>query len=101
MMFFLRLGLSDKEKAKEFLFMRQVYGRSALLLSGGGGLGIYHMGVVKALLEVGMLPRVISGSSAGSIVGQLKFVSKQTLACFWSQVYRDRFEFAKIDENKK
>jgi TAG lipase / steryl ester hydrolase / phospholipase A2 / LPA acyltransferase len=31
-------------------------------------LGFYHMGVVKTLLEQGVLPRVISGSSAGSLV---------------------------------
>ena len=38
------------------------------MLSGGGVLGFYHLGVVKTLLEQGLLPRVISGSSAGSIV---------------------------------
>jgi len=44
------------------------YGRSALMLSGGGVLGFYHLGVVKSLLDHGLLPRVISGSSAGSLV---------------------------------
>ncbi len=44
------------------------FGRSALMLSGGGVLGFYHLGVVKTLLEQGLLPRVISGSSAGSLV---------------------------------
>jgi len=44
------------------------YGRSGLMLSGGGVLGFYHLGVVKALLQQGLLPRVISGSSAGSLV---------------------------------
>jgi predicted acylesterase/phospholipase RssA len=29
--------------------------------------GLYHMGVVKALLENNLLPRVISGSSAGAL----------------------------------
>jgi TAG lipase/steryl ester hydrolase/phospholipase A2/LPA acyltransferase len=28
----------------------------------------YHLGVVKTLLQQGLLPRVISGSSAGSLV---------------------------------
>jgi hypothetical protein len=41
---------------------------SLLRLSGGGYLGYYHMGVVKALWTQVMLPRVISGSSAGSIM---------------------------------
>lgn len=44
------------------------FGRSGLMLSGGGVLGFYHLGVVKALLQQGLLPRVISGSSAGSLV---------------------------------
>lgn len=39
-----------------------------LRLSGGAYLGYYHMGVVKALYQEGLLPRVISGASAGSII---------------------------------
>jgi len=44
------------------------FGRSALMLSGAGALGPFHVGVTKALLEQGLLPDVISGSSAGSFV---------------------------------
>lgn len=47
---------------------RHSYGRTALLLSGGAYLGYYHMGVVKALFREGLMPRVISGASAGSII---------------------------------
>lgn len=47
---------------------RQAFGRSALLLSGGGTLGMNHVGVVTALYHEGLLPRIISGASAGSIV---------------------------------
>jgi TAG lipase/steryl ester hydrolase/phospholipase A2/LPA acyltransferase len=43
-------------------------GRSALLLSGGGIMGGYHLGFIKQLYEHDMLPRIISGSSAGSII---------------------------------
>jgi TAG lipase/steryl ester hydrolase/phospholipase A2/LPA acyltransferase len=39
-----------------------------LLLSGGGTLGMNHVGVLAALTERKMLPRIISGTSAGSIV---------------------------------
>ncbi len=42
-------------------------GAPALMLSGGGTFGIYHLGVVKALLEQNLLPDIISGSSMGSI----------------------------------
>jgi NTE family protein len=38
------------------------------MLSGGGLLGLFHFGVVKALFEQDLLPRSISGSSMGSIV---------------------------------
>jgi TAG lipase/steryl ester hydrolase/phospholipase A2/LPA acyltransferase len=47
---------------------RHAYGRTALLLSGGAALGFYHVGVVKALIENRLMPRVIGGSSAGSIL---------------------------------
>jgi len=47
---------------------RHSYGRTALLLSGGAALGFYHVGVVKTLMENRLMPRVLGGSSAGSIV---------------------------------
>ena len=42
-----------------------------LSLSGGGARGIGHIGVLKALEEIGIKPHVISGASSGSIVGAL------------------------------
>ncbi|CBX94480.1 hypothetical protein IAQ61_009678 [Plenodomus lingam] len=48
---------------------RQAFGRTALLLSGGGTFGMNHIGVIKALWEARLLPRIVSGASAGSIVG--------------------------------
>jgi uncharacterized membrane protein YgcG len=51
-----------------FIETRHAYGRTALCLSGGAVMGMHHAGVVKALLENGLLPAVISGASAGSIV---------------------------------
>ena len=47
---------------------RHSYGRTALLLSGGAALGFYHVGVVQTLMENRLMPRVIGGSSAGSLV---------------------------------
>eukprot|EP01063_Lacrimia_lanifica_P000821 TRINITY_DN1040_c0_g1_i1.p1 TRINITY_DN1040_c0_g1~~TRINITY_DN1040_c0_g1_i1.p1 ORF type:complete len:649 (+),score=260.26 TRINITY_DN1040_c0_g1_i1:72-2018(+) len=44
------------------------YGNTTLCLSGGAMLGLYHIGVIKALLEAKTLPRIISGTSAGAIV---------------------------------
>lgn len=40
-------------------------------LSGGGVRGISHLGVLKALNEVGIIPTKISGTSAGAIAGAM------------------------------
>jgi NTE family protein len=60
--------ISLTDKLDFFYRANHCYGRSALMLSGGGILGFYHLGVVKALMEKKLLPRVISGSSAGSMI---------------------------------
>ena len=57
-----------EKKITFFTESRYAYGKTALLLSGGGGLGMYHLGVIKALYEQNLLPRIIAGTSAGSIV---------------------------------
>jgi TAG lipase/steryl ester hydrolase/phospholipase A2/LPA acyltransferase len=55
---------------------RQSFGNTALMLSGGGTLGMCHIGVVKCLLDEGLLPRIVCGSSAGSIVGSVLCTQK-------------------------
>ncbi len=50
---------------------RQSFGGTALLLQGGATFGIVHLGVVKALNEAGVLPRVICGSSVGALIAAL------------------------------
>jgi TAG lipase / steryl ester hydrolase / phospholipase A2 / LPA acyltransferase len=60
--------LDADAKLKFFKDTAESFGRSALMLSGGATLGLFHVGVVKALLREDLLPEVISGSSAGSIV---------------------------------
>lgn len=64
----LKSAIDCKESLEGMLFSRQSFGRSALLLSGGGTFGMSHVGVLKALFEAKLLPRIISGASAGSIV---------------------------------
>ncbi|KAJ1607062.1 signal peptide-containing and transmembrane domain-containing protein [Cryptosporidium canis] len=46
-------------------------GKTALCLSGGGALAMYHLGVVKVLLEQNIMPKIINGTSGGSIVAAL------------------------------
>lgn len=62
-------GLESKYILEQVLSSRQAFGRSALLLSGGATFGMNHIGVLRALWEARLLPRIISGASAGSIVG--------------------------------
>lgn len=64
-------GLEPSDLLEQFVASRQAFGRSALLLSGGATLGMYHIGVLKTLFEADLLPRIISGSSAGSIVSSV------------------------------
>ncbi|MCF0061164.1 patatin-like phospholipase family protein [Dyadobacter chenwenxiniae] len=42
-----------------------------LVLSGGGARGIAHIGAVKALIESGIKPDIISGTSSGAFVGAM------------------------------
>ncbi|KAL1966423.1 hypothetical protein VTN77DRAFT_4565 [Rasamsonia byssochlamydoides] len=52
----------------QLLLARQAFGRSAMLFSGGATFGMCHIGVLKALWEARLVPRIVSGASAGSIV---------------------------------
>lgn len=61
-------GLELKYILDQLLAARQAFGRTALLFSGGATFGMTHIGVLKALYEARMIPRIISGASAGSIV---------------------------------
>lgn len=90
--------LDLKAKHDFFMNIRQSFGRTALLLSGGGTLGmsfvvfhvqmswhnnhmnlcvcvdyigLNHIGVIKCLHEAQLLPRIISGASSGSIMASL------------------------------
>jgi TAG lipase / steryl ester hydrolase / phospholipase A2 / LPA acyltransferase len=66
-----KANLDSRHVYEELLRTRQSFGRSALLLSGGGTFGMTHTGVVRTLWENDLLPRIISGSSAGSIVASV------------------------------
>lgn len=63
--------LPDTLKLETFVKLRRAFGRTALLLSGGATFGMNHVGVLKALFELSLLPRIISGSSAGAIIASV------------------------------
>src|SRR3546814_8960129 len=65
------MELAELPHAAKLKFFQEIelsFGRSALMLSGGATLGLFHVGVVKALYRESLLPPVMSGSSAGSVV---------------------------------
>jgi TAG lipase/steryl ester hydrolase/phospholipase A2/LPA acyltransferase len=57
-----------RERLDFFNQVRHAYGKSALLLSGGSTMGLSHFGVLQALHELKLLPRILSGASAGALV---------------------------------
>lgn len=60
-------GLTEQQKLEQFKQAERNFGRAALMLSGGGTFGIYHIGVMSALIQADLLPTVISGTSMGAI----------------------------------
>ena len=63
--------ISFEEKLDFFRRASHCFGRTALMLSGSGSLLYYHFGVARALHNEDLLPRVLSGSSGGSLAGGL------------------------------
>eukprot|EP00928_Gymnodinium_smaydae_P071926 TRINITY_DN55399_c0_g1_i1.p1 TRINITY_DN55399_c0_g1~~TRINITY_DN55399_c0_g1_i1.p1 ORF type:complete len:655 (-),score=72.93 TRINITY_DN55399_c0_g1_i1:157-2121(-) len=79
---------SDVTLAAKLAFFQETkhsFGRSALLLSGGASLGMYHFGVIKTLHTNCLLPRILAGTSAGSIVcGTVATRTDEELAELWA-----------------
>lgn len=53
--------------------MKQNMGRTALMLSGGGAQAMYHLGIIRALIQSRLYDdiKVISGTSGGSIIAAM------------------------------
>lgn len=71
-------GIEDKYVLGMLTQTRKNIGRTALVLSGGGCFGMFHIGVLASLLETESLPRIVSGSSAGAIVASILCVHNKT-----------------------
>ncbi|KAH9076980.1 patatin-domain-containing protein [Lactarius deliciosus] len=63
--------LRNEEKKQFFRNANTNLGLTALCLSGGATFAYYHFGVVKAFLDANLLPRIITGTSAGALVAAL------------------------------
>jgi len=61
-------GLTDAARWGRFERARANLGSTALMLSGGGAWGLYHLGVVRALQQAELLPTTLCGSSMGAII---------------------------------
>lgn len=61
-------GMDLQTKLASFQGQANNVGTPALLLSGGASLGLFHIGVVKALWERDLLPQIVSGASTGSMI---------------------------------
>eukprot|EP00475_Leptophrys_vorax_P013103 TRINITY_DN19485_c0_g1_i1.p1 TRINITY_DN19485_c0_g1~~TRINITY_DN19485_c0_g1_i1.p1 ORF type:complete len:670 (-),score=152.29 TRINITY_DN19485_c0_g1_i1:1680-3689(-) len=90
--------ISNNRKLAFFNETRHAFGRSALLLSGGATLGLYHAGVIKALHENGLLPRVVSGASVGSIFAA--YIGTRTDAELKDFTVPGKFQFAFFPSGK-
>ncbi|CAO3630213.1 unnamed protein product [Cunninghamella blakesleeana] len=63
--------ISYSEKRLAFKLYSKNYGKTAFCLSGGAGFGYFHLGVIRALLDQKLLPPIITGTSAGSLMGAI------------------------------
>ena len=93
--------LTLENKIKFFENCKKAYGQPALMFSGGATLGLFHSGVVKALLEQDLMPKVLSGSSAGAIMTGMLGVnvsSEIPNLLTGDQFYSDAFHFRSLRE---
>lgn len=63
--------LNDRYLLGMLVQTRRNIGRTALVLSGGSTFSLSHVGVLVALLENNLVPRIISGLSSGSIIASI------------------------------
>lgn len=65
------VNLSSQAKLDLLHDTRQAFGRSTLVLQGGAIFGLCHLGVVKALFDRGLLPRIVTGTATGALIAAL------------------------------
>lgn len=72
-----------------------------IVLSGGGARGFAHIGVLEALNEAGIYPQIVSGVSAGSIVGAMYAAGKVPMEIFRIFGHQKYSEYFSLAFNKK
>lgn len=94
-------SLSTADKIKFFENCKQAYGQPAMMFSGGASLGLFHSGVCKALIEQDLMPKVLSGSSAGAMMTAMLGVSNAeeiTQILTGESFYSEAFHFRSFKE---
>ncbi|MFG1352280.1 FAD-dependent oxidoreductase [Xanthobacter autotrophicus] len=87
-----RVGLGDvRDRLGESAFvLDHIPTQTALILQGGGALGAFECGVVKALEEEGIFPDIVAGVSIGALNGAViagnPRHAAQALEAFWADL---------------
>lgn len=63
--------IDNQSKLDFYHDAKTTLGATALCLHGGSLFGLCHVGVVKSMIDWGLLPNVVVGSGVGSVVGGL------------------------------
>lgn len=75
--------------------------RLGLVLGGGGARGFAHLGVIQAMFELGLKPDIISGTSAGSIIGAMIAAGRTPQECLEFFIGKKMLHFARPTMSKK
>jgi TAG lipase/steryl ester hydrolase/phospholipase A2/LPA acyltransferase len=97
------MQIKREDKLDFFERASRCFGRSALMLSGAGSLGHFHLGVIKTLIEHQLLPNVISGSSAGSIFAAVlgTYTDDELTLALEGDILIDPLQLSNIDTVQK
>lgn len=93
--------ITRQEKIDFFENCQKAYGQPAMMFSGGASLGLFHTGVCKALREQDLMPKVLSGSSAGAMMTAMLGVSNAEEIDYiltGETFYSDAFHFRSLKE---
>ena len=93
--------LTVAEKINFFENCQKAFGQPAMMFSGGSTLGLFHTGVCKSLMEQDLMPKVLSGSSAGAIMTGMLGVAKPSefMEILKGQnFYSEAFHFRKLSD---
>lgn len=64
-------AINIREKRMFFRIINKNFGRTCLVLSGGASFCYNHFGVLKALIENDLMPKILSGTSGGGMIAAL------------------------------